>query len=202
MSHRKYKLFHGLGRYRGVEKRAQSQPSKKVFWKGWWAVSESMQRNWIEWKSGVWGEGHIWDIPTWAVVDSKGQPWESLLAVILSDISPKSAAWGGSQKMRREESGELAAFARFPFLCLWQSQKCKGDKVFLVLPVLQQGSRTKQSDFWLMHVLRFPLSETHSLWVLAGFLFVIWSCFLQVFSMIFLVLYVQPVMCKFSVQTK
>lgn len=92
--------------------------------------------------------------------------------------------------MRREESGELAAFARFPFLCLWRSQKCKGDKDFLVLPVLQQGSRTKQSGFWLTHVLRFPLSETHSLWVLAGFLFVIWSCFLQVFFMIFLVLYV------------
>lgn len=128
--------------------------------------------------------------------------WESWLTVILSDVSPKSAAWGGSQKMRREERTELAAFARFPFPCLWQSWKCKGDKDFLVLPGLQQGSRTKQSDFWLMDVLLFPLSETHSLRVLAGFLFVIWSCFLQVFSMIFLVLYVQPVTCKFSVQTK
>lgn len=128
--------------------------------------------------------------------------WESLLTVILSDISPKSAAWGGSRKMRREESTELAAFARFPFLCLCQSWKRKGAKDFPVLPLLQQGSRTKQNDFWFTHVLLFPLSETHSLWVLAGFLCVIWSCFLQVFSMIFLVLYVQPVMCKFSVQTK
>lgn len=77
MSHWKYKLFHGLGRYRGVEKRAQSQPSKKVFWEGWWAVSESMRWNWIEWKAGVWGEGHIWDIPTWAIADSKGHKLES-----------------------------------------------------------------------------------------------------------------------------
>lgn len=31
----------------------------------------------MEWKSSVWGEGHIWDIRTWAFVDSKGHQLES-----------------------------------------------------------------------------------------------------------------------------
>lgn len=67
--------------------------------------------------------------------------------VIRSDVSPESTAWGGSRKIGREESTAHAASARFPFPCLCQSRKCKGDKDFPCLPALQQGSCAEESDF-------------------------------------------------------
>lgn len=117
--------------------------------------------------------GKYMPAPLWTAKDAdvcRFSAWESLLIVILSGVSPKSAAWDGAWKMRREESTQLAACTRFALLCLWYSRKCTGAKDFPVFPVLQQGSRTKQTDFWLMQILQFLLHEAHSLpWVLAGF---------------------------------
>lgn len=197
VSRRRYKLFRGLGRYRGIERygryRAQSQPSTKVFCRGWWAVSESTRWHRVEWKSSAWGEGCVWDLRPGAFVDSKGHWLES------PDCHPEwhfswehSLGWVSEDREGREHST----------CCLCQ--------VPLPVPVsvteVQRGQRFPVSScpaarqlcwgewFLIVCVLLSPLAETQSLWVLAGFLFGTCSLFLQVF-LIFLVFFVQPVMC-------
>lgn len=157
----------------------------------------------MEWKSSVWGEGHIWDIHTWAFVDSRGHQlkspyWLSSWVTFLLRVQPgvDLRRWGG----KRAQS--LLPLPGSPSCASDSHGNAKGTKISQFFLCRSKAAVLSRGVFWLVHVLQFPLSEAHSLWVLAGFLFVIWSCFLQVFTMIFLVLYAQPVMCEFSVQTK
>lgn len=174
---RRYKWFHGLGRYRGVRSKPRVSPVRRFSRR----AEELFQKvpGETEGEPSVWGEGQGTD---------RGHQ-RVLVDCQLEGHSSYECSLGGSQKVRRGHSTEFAAFARLPFLCQWQLWQCKGDKEFLVLLHCSKAALLSRG---ILGLCRVSLS-------FGSLLFVIWSRFFQVFS---LVLYMQRVLCKLSVWTK
>lgn len=156
---RMYRLFRGLGRYRGVRSepspvRSFSRRAEELFQKVP-GETEGEPSNRAQTHLGLFVTKDI---------------RESVWTVSLRVIPPKSAAWG-SQQVRRGHSA-VGCLCQAPLPVPMAVMAAQREQRLPILPALQQGSHAKQRDLGLMQgTLRF-----------SSFLSVIWSCFLQIFS--------------------